>query len=111
MHSAREFSETLTSTTGLTSLPVGVRFLHTTVDLDPNAGSDYRMCQAIMEARRGKSVVIQKDNISCPAAAAALGLKPLTKQLQDGTMLCGYGIFKTRDAAIRVMETMPRLNP
>ena len=24
-------------------------------------------------------------------------------------MLCGYGIFKTKDAAMRVMETMPRL--
>jgi uncharacterized protein (DUF169 family) len=24
-------------------------------------------------------------------------------------MLCGYGIFKKKDAAIRVMETMPRL--
>jgi uncharacterized protein (DUF169 family) len=93
---------------GLTSLPVGVTFLDA-MRTDGHSGNDYRLCQAVMEARKGKQVLLHKENISCPAAAAALGLKPLPKQLQDGTMLCGYGIFKTKDAAIRVMETMPRL--
>jgi len=104
----REYSEALRSTVGLTSLPVGVTFVDA-MGTDGRSHNEHRLCQAVMEARKGKRVVLNKDNISCPAAAAALGLKPLPAQLRDGTMLCGYGIFKNKDAAVRVMETMPRL--
>ena len=62
-----------------------------------------------MEARHGKTVIVTKENISCPAAAAALGLKPLPKNLQDGSMLCGYGIFKEKEAGMNVMNEMPRM--
>ena len=93
---------------GLTSVPVGVKFLHT-LQSDGTVSGDFRLCQAVMEARNGKRIVLSESNISCPAAAAALGFKPLPPQLQDGTMLCGYGIFRTKAAAMRVMETMPRL--
>jgi len=110
MKTAKEYAEILKGTVGLNSLPVGVTFLKA-MEANESAGSDHRLCQAVMEARKGKRVLLNKDNISCPAAAAALGLKPLPKQLQDGTMLCGYGIFKTKEAAIRVMEKMPRLKP
>jgi len=110
MRASQQYAAILKDTVGLTSLPVGVTFLASAGN-DGLVGNDYRLCQAVMEARKGKRVVLHKENISCPAAAAALGLKPLPKQLQDGTMLCGYGIFKTKDAAIRVMETMPRLKP
>jgi uncharacterized protein (DUF169 family) len=109
MRTAKEYAEILKGTVGLSSLPVGVTFLDAVTTDRPL--DDHRLCQAVMEARKGKRVVLFKENISCPAAAAALGLKPLPKQLEDGTMLCGYGIFKTKDAAIRVMETMPRLKP
>jgi len=105
---SQQYAAILKDTVGLTSLPVGVTFLKA-METDESVGSDHRLCQAVMEARKGKRVLLHKDNISCPAAAAALGLKPLPKQLQDGTMLCGYGIFKTKDVAIRVMEMMPRL--
>jgi uncharacterized protein (DUF169 family) len=108
MKSAREYSEILKATVGLTPLPVGVTFLDA-MRTDGHSSNDHRLCQAVMEARKGKRVLLHKENISCPAAAAALGLKPLPKQLQDGTMLCGYGIFKKKEAAISVMETMPRL--
>ena len=107
---SQQYAAILKNTVGLTSMPVGVTFLNS-MGSDELSGTDYRLCQALMDARRGKRVVLHKENISCPAAAAALGLKPLPKQLQDGTMLCGYGIFKTKQAAIRVMETMPRLKP
>lgn len=108
MRASQQYAAILKDTVGLTSLPVGVTFLKA-METDESAGSDHRLCQAVMEARKGKRVLLHKDNISCPAAAAALGLKFLPKQLQDGTMLCGYGIFKTKDVAIRVMEMMPRL--
>ena len=108
MKTAKEYAEILKATVGLTSLPVGVTFLDT-METDGDSNSDLRLCQAVMEARKGKRNVLHKENISCPAAAAALGLKPLPSQLQDGSMICVYGIFRTKDAAIRVMETMPRL--
>ena len=108
MKPMREYSEIIRNTVGSASLPVGVTFVDA-VETDGHSKNEHRLCQAVMEARKGKRIVLNRDNISCPAAAAALGLKPLPKQLQDGTMLCGYGIFKTKETAIRVMETMPRL--
>ena len=102
-----KFVELTKEAVGLKYLPVGVIF-HVNNDLQNSNGGDYRFCQAVMEARHGKTVIITKDNISCPAAAAALGLKPLPKNLQDGSMLCGYGIFKEKEAGINVMNTMPR---
>jgi len=103
-----EYSTAIQQSVGLNYLPVGIKF-HTGYDFEKSSGGDYRFCQAVMEARHGKTVIVTQENISCPAAAAALGLKPLPKNLQDGSMLCGYGIFKEKDAGISVMATMPRL--
>ena len=105
---AQQYAAILKDTVGLSSLPVCVTF-HDAIGAPGHSSNDYRLCQAVMEARKGKRVLLHRDNISCPAAAAALGLKSLPPQLQDGTMLCGYGIFRTKEASIRVMETMPRL--
>lgn len=104
----RTISETLTQSVGLEYEPVGIKFYET---YSPNGipkAEDHRVCQLVMRARKGEKLVLTKDDISCPAAAAALGFKPLPKNLQDGTMLQGYGIFRDKDAAVKVMEDMPR---
>jgi uncharacterized protein (DUF169 family) len=105
----KEINKTLTESVGLTSLPVGVKFY----DMIPNNGfksaDDHRFCQLIMGARNGEELILTKDEISCPAAAAALGFKSLPKNLQDGTMLQGYGIFRDKNSAVKVMNDMPRL--
>ena len=108
MKSLEEYSSLLKNSVGLEYLPVGIKF-YTENNFENNNSGAYRLCQAVMEARRGKTVIVTKENISCPAAAAALGLKPLPQNLQDGSMLCGYGIFKEKDAGINVMNAMPRM--
>jgi len=108
MKALEEYSASLKKSVGLEYLPVGVKF-HAENNYHNDNGGDYRLCQAVMEARHGKTVIITKENISCPAAAAALGLKPLPKNLQDGSMLCGYGIFKEKEAGVNVMNMMTRI--
>lgn len=107
MKENQKYAEILSRTVGLHASPVGVRFVETSTA--QNAEQDYRFCQAVMQARKGQNVTITKDHITCPAAAAALGFKQLPPNLQDGSMLCGYGIFKEKSAGMHVMNTMPRL--
>ena len=72
---------------GLATSPVGVSFIFSKDD-SPSSRlpylNGYRYCQALMEARRGNHVILDKEGISCPAAAAAFGFKPLPPGLQSG---------------------------
>lgn len=45
------------------------------------------------EGWTGKKVLITAENISCPASAAAFGLKPLPEMLAPGKMLFNMGLF------------------
>lgn len=109
MKSLREQAEILKRAVGLHSEPVGVKFYKTIPNNGLKVVEDHRFCQLIMRARRGEELLLTKDGITCPAAAAALGFKPLPKNLQDGSMLQGYGIFRAAESAINVMNQMPRL--
>jgi uncharacterized protein (DUF169 family) len=102
-------TETLKETVGLEYEPVGIKFYEKTPLNGIQKADDHRMCQLVMRARKGETLVLTKEGISCPAAAAAIGFKPLPKNLQDGSMLQGYGIFRDKEAAVKVMEYMPRL--
>lgn len=104
-----EISSILTESVGLNSLPVGVKFYEKIPESGFKLADDHRFCQLIMRARKGEELILTKDETSCPAAAAALGFKPLPKNLQDGSMLQGYGIFRDKEAGIKVMNDMPRL--
>jgi uncharacterized protein (DUF169 family) len=104
-------SDLLKAAVGLRSEPVGVKFVNDHEQPGFTEVHDHRYCQTMMRARSGESLLLSADGISCPAAAAALGFKPLSHNLQDGSMLQGYGIFQDSAAAVRVMETMPRLEP
>ena len=64
----------------------------------------HRYCQALMKARHGESVLLQPDGLSCPAAAAAFGFRPLPPQLANGKALVGFGIVpgsRHRQAYVR----------
>lgn len=39
----------------------------------------HRYCQAVMLARRGQAVLLDREGIVCPAVAAAFGFRPLAK--------------------------------
>jgi uncharacterized protein (DUF169 family) len=98
---------------GLSVSPVGVRFLNGQEGQSPGVErlEGHRYCQAVMKARRGAHVLLDGQGISCPAAAAAFGFRPLPAGLQSGRGLLGYGIVSDESVGRRMFEAMPRLEP
>jgi uncharacterized protein (DUF169 family) len=68
-----------------------------------------RYCQALMKARHGESVLLEAAGLSCPAAAAAFGFRPLLPQLANGKGLVGFGIVADEAVGSRMFAGMPRL--
>jgi Uncharacterized protein conserved in archaea len=98
---------------GLNREPVGVKFLDEKgrSDLKNKYDSETktRYCQALMRAGKGENIIITKDNVSCPASAAAFGIKPLPEMLQTGQMLLNMGLFESLEAGKKAMDGMTRL--
>ena len=69
----------------------------------------HRYCQALMKARHGESVLLEPAGLSCPAAAAAFGFRPLPPQLANGKGLVGFGIVADEAVGKRMFAGMPRL--
>lgn len=101
----------MVSILNLSSSPVGVRFLSEQSELpvDVRVLNHYRYCQALMLARRGEHVLLDRHGIACPAAAAAFGFRPLPKELQSGRGLVGFGIVQDTAVGQRMFDHMPRL--
>jgi len=70
-----------------------------------------RYCQALMRAGNGEKIMITAQNISCPASAAAFGLKPLPEMLSTGMMLYNMGLFASPEIGKKAMDGMTRLSP
>lgn len=64
-----------------------------------------------MRARIGVAVVLRPDELSCPAAAAAFGLRSLPEGLVNGKGLVGFGIVQKAETGARMFRDMPRLEP
>jgi uncharacterized protein (DUF169 family) len=95
---------------GLTYEPIAVKFLTKKTQLDGfEMPSDRRYCQILMGAREGRNLLLTVDNISCPAAAWALGFKEPPLRLSSGEMPAGMGIFGSPAAAKNTLDSMPRL--
>lgn len=95
---------------GLESSPVAVKFLRDATSLDGfKLAEKSRYCQALMRARRGESVYLTPDEITCPASARALGFKPPPEKLLSGEMPAAYGLFGSPEAASRTVGDMPVL--
>ncbi|MEW6527425.1 MAG: DUF169 domain-containing protein [Spirochaetota bacterium] len=105
----REKSELMRKNIGLTSYPVGVKlYLSEEKTIPDNAVrlKGHRYCQALMRARRGEHVILDADGISCPAAAAAFGFKPLPEGLKNGKGLIGFGITKEERTGVEMFKRM-----
>jgi len=92
--------------------PIGVKLIKNNEDLNdiPELSPQrIRYCQLLMKAKKGESATLMRENISCPAAAAALGLSPLPEKISSGEMLETMGLFTARAAAATTMAQMPRL--
>jgi len=109
----RSLAAGLRSSVGLSASPVGVRLL--SPDHEPPPGAvplvRHRYCQAVMRARHGHEVFLDAAGISCPAAAAAFGFRPLNDNLASGRALVGFGIVSDPDVGRRRFEGMARLEP
>lgn len=98
---------------GLSFSPVGVRFVF---QAEPEVEQvtrleRHRYCQALMKARHGEKVILDADGITCPAAAAAFGFRPLPEALKTGQGLVGYGIVSDPQVGKKMFADMPRLEP
>ena len=94
----------------MSSEPVGVKFLEEKQPLDGfETPKPSRYCQMLMEARKGKSLLLTSENITCPASAWAFGLKEPPEMLRSGAMLANMGIFGSAEAGKNTLSTMSRL--
>lgn len=103
-------AKVLTQVLGLTYAPVGVKFYEEYASLNGfKLPSERRYCQVLMGAREGQKLLLTADNISCPAAAWALGFKEPPLKLSSGEMPAAMGIFGSPAAARNTLSTMSRL--
>lgn len=93
---------------GLTSSPVGVKFIFNESDIpfEIEKLTGHRYCQALMKARHGSHSLLDSEGIACPAAAAAFGFKPLPDGLKTGKGLVGFGIVENEETGKRMFEEM-----
>jgi len=100
---------------GLESAPVAVFLLSPDADMAPFAGWEaverHRYCQALMKARAGERVILEADELACPAAAKAFGFRPLTPALQSGKGLVGFGIVADPENGAQMFRGMTCLEP
>jgi uncharacterized protein (DUF169 family) len=104
-------SKKLVDILGLETLPVAVKIIKTEDPLPdiklPAQNSRY--CQLLMMAKKGQTLMIDAEKIACPAAKAALGLGPLVEKISSGEMLCTLGLFASKEAAAKTMQSIPRI--
>ncbi len=115
MSTLDELNSSLKNILGLKTEPVGVFLLDDGSNLTPFQGwekvSHHRYCQVLMKARAGQSLVLEAEELACPAAAHAFGMRELPKGLTSGKSLVGFGIVEKPETGRRMFETMPRLGP
>jgi uncharacterized protein (DUF169 family) len=94
----------------LSGSPVGIKFLKEGQKAPIGALilEKHRYCQAIMKARDGENVILNKEGISCPAAAA-FGFRPLPEALKSGSGLIGFGIVSDASVGKKMFQDMSRL--
>ncbi len=110
----KEKAKNLKQKIGMDSFPVGVKFIlqeDQQIIEDATKLTGYRYCQVLMQARHGKHVLLDKEGIACPAAAAAFGFKPLPDGLKNGKGLVGFGITKHEDVGMEMFNGMDSLDP
>ncbi len=108
-------AEEMAKVIGLESAPVAVFLLAPDADMAPFAGWEavkrHRYCQALMKARSGEHVILEADELACPAAAKAFGFRPLTPALQTGKGLVGFGIVAEPESGAAMFRGMSCLEP
>jgi len=111
IETVREAGVQLKAFLGLSASPVGVRLVFHPKPILEHVKQlhQHRYCQALMKARQGETVILDAEGISCPAAAAAFGFRPLPEGLKSGQGLVGYGIVSDPLVGQKMFANMPSL--
>jgi uncharacterized protein (DUF169 family) len=110
----KEMAKQLKEQVALDTYPVGVKFVFSDQQETPKSAvrlPGHRYCQALMKARHGEHVILDKDGITCPAAAAAFGFKPLPDSLKSGKALVGFGITGNENTGMEMFRGITALDP
>lgn len=110
----REKARAIKEAVGLDSYPVGVKLIFDETDGILALAKrllGYRYCQAVMKARHGEHVTLDKEGITCAAGTAAFGFKPLPEALKNGKGLVGFGITKEDNTGVEMFRGMTTLKP
>jgi uncharacterized protein (DUF169 family) len=95
---------------GLKWSAVGVRLMSTEEEVSSaQMLTKHRYCQAVMRARQGDSVLLKKEQLSCPAASSAFGFEELPKKLRSGKTLVGFGIVSDERVGEKMLLGVPKL--
>jgi uncharacterized protein (DUF169 family) len=106
----REYATVLKDVLGLSYEPIAVKFFEDKAALDGfELASERRYCQVLMSAAESRKLLLTADNIACPAAAWALGLKEPPPTLSSGEMPAKMGIFASPEAVKNTLNSMSRL--
>jgi uncharacterized protein (DUF169 family) len=108
----KELSEKMISILDLNSSPVGISLISDrkrSFSFKKQKGR-LRYCQALMKARGGETLFLDKESLSCPAASAAFGFRPLPAGYRTGKALVGLGVVSDEAIGKAMMGEMPRLN-
>lgn len=112
MTKCAEISKTLVTALGLKSEPVAITLIKKGGAFPEGyvqPEKPIRHCQAIMEARHGKSLVVPPDKQACPVGASSLGLVPLPEKVASGEFHYGMGMYGSQDAARETIKKRPSL--
>ncbi|MDI9645425.1 MAG: DUF169 domain-containing protein [Archaeoglobales archaeon] len=104
---ARELREVLS----LKTFPVGVKLLKEPSKLDAKRLKGYRYCQALMRARHGEHVLIGREDLSCAAASAVFGFKPMPESFKTGEQSVNIGIAKDKEVGAKIYEEVLSFAP
>jgi uncharacterized protein (DUF169 family) len=109
----KELSERLKAALHLEDSPVGVKLIKVGEKLpsitEPEMPMTY--CAAIMQARKGETILLVKDKQTCKLGAANLGFTKVPEVISSGKAHAGMGLFGSTDAASKMVSTIPRIDP
>ena len=106
-----DYANRMISILNLDHPPIAVKLLKPSDPLPEGFDSTQklRFCQSIMKAKCGQQILLTQENITCPAAAAAFGFRPLPEKLAGGEVMYSMGLFGNKEAGAKTLGLMPRL--
>jgi uncharacterized protein (DUF169 family)/NAD-dependent dihydropyrimidine dehydrogenase PreA subunit len=106
-----EWARTLQQVLGLRWSPVAISLIPADQPLPdvPHPPTRLRYCQAMMAARRGKTMLMTVQDHACPDGAHVLGLSEIPPKLASGELYVRFEKLDNLEAARRMVNERPHL--